>query len=83
MATLLTLSQLLPDVLGRIEENVEDGPVFWNLSGEVYVAMVDAMYEAAMVTGVVQLNNVPVTLGPGTTYFAIQGNAGSGLGGRC
>lgn len=80
-----TLSALLPDVLGRIEEDLPTanppGPVFWDLTGEVYVAMVDAMFEAAMVTGVVQLNNVPVTLGPGTTYFAIQGNAGSGLGG--
>ena len=79
MATLLTLSQLLPDVLGRIEENVEDGPVFWNLSGEVYVAMVDAMYEAAMVTGVVQQSSVAVTLAAEQTYFSIQNNVAIGI----
>ena len=79
MATLLTLSQLLPDMLGRIEENVEDGPVFWNLSGEVYVAMVDAMYEAAMVTGVVQQSSVAVTLAAEQTYFSIQNNVAIGI----
>ena len=79
MAILLTLSQLLPDVLGRIEENVEDGPVFWNLSGEVYVAMVDAMYEAAMVTGVVQQSSVAVTLAAEQTYFSIQNNVAIGI----
>ena len=73
----MILSDLLPDVLGRIEENLPTapllpGPTFWSLTGEVYPQMVDAMFEAALITGVVQLSSIPVTLATATTYFTLQ-----------
>jgi hypothetical protein len=74
---LLTLSSLLPDVLGRIEENVESGPIFWSLTGEVYPAMVDGIFEASLITGVVQLVSVQVTLAANTTWFSTQASGGS------
>jgi hypothetical protein len=79
----LILSGLLPDVLGRIEENLPSvplfpGPTFWNLTGEVYQHMVDAMFEAALVTGVVQVGNVSVILAPNVTYYSLQTNLGGG-----
>ena len=77
MAT--TLASLLPDLLGRIEENVESGPVFWSLVGECYPAMVQAEFEAALITGVVQASNVAVTLAANTTYFSIQNNVSIGI----
>lgn len=78
----MILADLLPDVLGRIEENVEAGPIFWNLQGEVYPEMVYGMFEAALVAGVVQLSSIAVTLTPGNTYFNIQsGGGGYGSGG--
>ena len=67
----MNLSSLLPDVLGRIEE--ENPPIFWKLTGEVYPQMVYAMFEAALITGTVQLNSALITLAAGTTYFPIQG----------
>jgi len=95
MATPVTLYDLLPDVLSRIEEDLPpafnspptppnpdgapDGPIFWNLMGEVYVQMVDAIFEAAMATGLVQLSNVQVTLAANTTYFALQNNTSIGI----
>jgi len=69
----MTLQDLLPDVLGRTEES--NPPVFWSLVGEVYVQMIDAMFEAALMTGVVQQTNVLVTLQPGVTYFALQSSS--------
>ena len=69
----MTLNDLLNDVLGRIEElTPPNGPVFWSLTGEVYPQMVDAMFEAALITGVVQLSSIPVTLATATTYFTLQ-----------
>lgn len=95
MATPLQLYQLLPDVLGRVEEDLPpaysnppappnptgapDGPTFWNLRGEVYVAMVDAMFMAALASGTVQQTSVSVTLAPETTYFALQNNTAIGI----
>lgn len=75
----LTLTSLLPDTLGRLEENEEDGPVFWSLTGEVYPAMVDGIFEAALITGVVQLNSQQVTIPAGTTYISLQ-SSGVGYG---
>lgn len=80
MASPLTLIDLLPDILSRVEENLPDGnpagapagPIFWNLRGEVYVQMVDAMFEAALATGTVQASSVLVTLAAETTYFPLQ-----------
>jgi hypothetical protein len=79
----LTLSSLLPDVLGRLEENIQSGaPIFWNLDAEVYPAMVDGIFEASLITGVVQLVNQPVTLAADTTYFSLQASSsGYGQGG--
>jgi hypothetical protein len=70
----LVLSDLMPDTLGRIEENLPSaslfpGPTFWDLAGEVYPAMVDAAFEAALLTGVVQSVNVTIALAKNTTYF--------------
>ncbi len=78
-----TLSDFLPDVLGRIEEQMPpNGPVFWSLTDEVYVQMVYSMFEAALVTGTVQNISIPVTLPPDTTYFNVQGGqTGYGTGG--
>lgn len=73
---LLTLSSLLPDILGRLEENVENGPVFWSLTGEVYPAMVDGIFEASLITGVVQLVSLQVTLAANTTWFSLQASGG-------
>ena len=87
----LTLSSLLPDVLGRIEEALPTatppGPVFWSLTGEVYPAMVDGIFEASLITGVVQLVSQQITLAADTTYFSLQasgtgyGSGGYGQGG--
>jgi hypothetical protein len=67
------LSDLLPDVLGRIEEPLPpSGPVFWSLTGEVYPQMVYGMFESALITGTVQLSNKAVTLTANTTYFSLQ-----------
>jgi len=77
---LLTLSNLLPDVLGRVEEALPPaGPTFWSLEGEVYPAMVDGIFEASLISGVVQLTGVQVTLAANTTWFPLQACA-SGLG---
>jgi hypothetical protein len=67
-----TLSSLLNDVCGRIEEQ-PDSPIFWNLTGEIYPQMVDGEFEAALITGVVQVPNVLVTLAANQTYFDLQG----------
>ena len=55
------------------------GPIFWNLTGEVYPAMVDGIFEASLITGVVQLVSVQVTLAANTTCVHLQACA-SGLG---
>jgi hypothetical protein len=76
----MTLNDLLPDLLGRIEENCEPGaPIFWSQTYEILPELVDAMFEAALITGVVQVANVAVTLPANTTYFSL--NPGSSFGG--
>ena len=76
----LVLSDLLEDVLNRVEEaQPPDGPTFWSLTGEVYPAMVDGIFEASLITGVVQLTGVQVTLAANRTWFPLQACA-SGLG---
>lgn len=72
----MVLSDLVPDVCGRVEENLPTasflpGPTFWNLVGEFYPQMVYAMFEATLLTGVVQVSNRIVTLPAGVTYFTI------------
>ena len=75
----VTLSSLLPDVLGRIEDQSPPGPIFWNLIGEVYPQMVDGLYEAALISGLVQANDVLVTLSANQTYFSLQNNTSIGI----
>lgn len=66
----MILSDLMPDTLSRVEElPPPDGPVFWKLTGEVYPQMVYAMFEAALMTGVVQTINVVVPLAAGQNWF--------------
>jgi hypothetical protein len=69
----MTLQDLLQDTLGRIEENsptdTPPGPVFWSLIGEVWPQMVDSMFEATLITGVVQAVAQSFTIAPNTTYF--------------
>jgi len=70
----VNLSDLLPDILNRVEEALPpDGPVFWDLTNEVYPSMVNAMFEAALITGVVQATSVAVTLAANQTYFDLHG----------
>jgi hypothetical protein len=76
-----TLASLLPDLLGRLEENEESGPIFWNQTYECLVELVDSMFEATLLTGVVQAVNIPITLPPNTTYFSIAQGQGYGFGG--
>jgi hypothetical protein len=79
---LLTLESLLPDCLGRVEEALPPaGPTFWSLTGEVYPAMVDGIFEASLITGVVQLVSQQVTLAAGTTWFSLQAS-GTGYAGN-
>lgn len=76
---LLTLSSLLNDVLNRVEEaQPPAGPIFWSLTGEVYQTMVDGIFEASLITGVVQLVSQQVTLAANTTWFSLQ-KSGGGL----
>ena len=74
-----TLGSMLSDVLGRIEEDEENGPIFWSQTYECLPELVDAMFEAALVTGVVQATNILVTLPANTTYFSL--NPGTSFGG--
>ena len=71
----MTLNDLLNDVLNRVEDPMPPGPIFWSLVGEVFVMMVDGMFEASLMTGVVQATNVLVTLQPETTYFGLQSSS--------
>ena len=73
----LVLSDLLNDVLNRVEEQQPpNGPTFWSLVGEVYPAMVDGIFEASLISGVVQLVSLQVTLAAGTTWFSLQASGG-------
>lgn len=77
----MTLNDLLPDVLGRLEENCETGfPIFWNQTYEILPALVDAMFEAALLSGVVQAVGIPVTLAAETTFFSFTDSPGFGSG---
>ena len=75
----MTLNDILPDTLARIEENEQSGPVFWSQTYEILPALVDAMFEAALITGTIQAINIPVTLAANTTYFSLQNNTGIGI----
>ena len=75
----ITLANLLTDLAGRVEEINPNAPVFWSLTYEFLPALVDAMFEAALITGTVQAVNIPVTLPANTTYISLQNNATIGI----
>lgn len=74
-----TLATLLPDLAGRVEETDPNAPVFWSLTYEFLPSLVDAMFEAALITGTVQAINIPVKLAANTTYFSLQNNTSIGV----
>ena len=75
----ITLADLLQDTAGRVEEENPNSPVFWSLTYEFLPALVDAMFEAALVTGTVQAVNIPVSLPANTTYISLQNNTSIGV----
>ena len=75
----MTLADLLPDLAGRVEETDPNNPVFWSLTYEFLPSLVDAMFEASLVTGTVQVHDIQITLAAGTTYFDLQNNTGIGI----
>jgi hypothetical protein len=75
----MTLADLTSDLAGRLEETDPAAPVFWSLTYEFLPALVDSMFEAALITGTVQAINIPVTLAKNTTYFSLQNNTAIGI----
>jgi hypothetical protein len=75
----ITLADLVTDLAGRVEEENPNAPVFWSLTYEFLPALVDAMFEAALVTGTVQAVNIPVSLPANTTYISLQNNTSIGI----
>jgi hypothetical protein len=76
----MTLNDLLSDILGRLEENTQTGfPIFWSQTYEILPALVDAMFEASLITGTVQAHDIQVTLAAGTHYFSLQNNTAIGV----
>jgi hypothetical protein len=69
----ITLEQLAGEVLNRLEE--ANPPVFWNLQGEVYPALVWAANEAALITGEPEIQNATLTLTGATTFFLLPPGA--------
>lgn len=70
-----TINDIAVRVLQRLEESTT-APVFWNLQQEVYPIIVEAMNEAALLTGVVQVaQTATLTLPAGTNYVAMPQNA--------
>jgi len=66
-----TINQLAVGVLTRLEEPDPVNPVFWSLQNEVYPAIVEAMNEAALITGYVQTINNLITLPINANYVAM------------
>jgi hypothetical protein len=72
MSTLATLAALVQD---RLEEPRGPG-VFWSLAGEIYPTLVEAMREAALITGEPEVRQAALfTLTSGTTFFTLPANA--------
>lgn len=74
----MTLNDLTNDLAGRLEEDPAS-PVFWSMTYEFLPALVDAMFEAALITGTVQAVNVPIQLPANTTYISLQNNTAIGI----
>ena len=75
----MDLGDLTSDLAGRVEETDPAAPVFWSLTYEFLPSLVDAMFEAALITGTVQAINITVRLAANTTYFALQNNTSIGI----
>jgi hypothetical protein len=68
-----TLSQLAANVFNRLEE--ANQPVFWNATNEVYPMIVEALSEAAVITGEPEVLITPAyTITPGQTWQAMPSN---------
>jgi hypothetical protein len=75
-----TLDDLVPLVLDRLEE-LRVSPKFWDVQKEIRVFLVEAMNEAALITGEPQVRFIqsmitgnPLTLGAGQTVFNVTGD---------
>jgi hypothetical protein len=72
MSTLATLGSLVQQ---RLEEPVGPG-IFWSLQQEIYPGLVEAMNEAALITGEPEIRQAaPFSLGPNQTVFSLPSNA--------
>lgn len=70
-----TISSIATRVCDRLEES-ETAPVFWSLQSEIYSAIAEAMNEAALITGTVEVAQpTPLTLPTNTTYIPMPANA--------
>jgi hypothetical protein len=64
-----TISQLQSQVLGRVEENVESGPVFWSLEFEINSGLQEAQCDLMLMLGRPDLIvSVPFTIQPNTPW---------------
>jgi len=69
-----TIGTLANHTLQRLQED-PNAPVFWT-EQEVYDAIAEAMNEASLITGVVEVaQTTPVTLPTGTNFVAMPANA--------
>jgi hypothetical protein len=71
-----TISSIGQRVQQRLEEPVGPPGIFWNYTDEILPAVAEAMNEAALLTGVVQVVNTAYTTLPiNTTYMPLPQNA--------
>ncbi len=72
-----TISTLAVSVQQRLEEEPQGAPgIFWSYQNEVLPAVVEAMNEASLLTGVVQtVQTAPVTIPANTTWLPLPQNA--------
>lgn len=72
-----TISSLARSVQSRLEEEPQGPPgIFWNYQNEVLPAVVEAMNEASLLTGVVQtVQTAPITVPVNTTWLSLPKNA--------
>lgn len=70
-----TTNTLAAAVQNRLEEPAGPG-IFWSYENEILPAVVEAMNEASLLTGVVQtVQSAPITLPTGTNFVTLPQNA--------
>lgn len=70
-----TTGTLAATVQSRLEEPAGPG-IFWSLENEILPAVVEAMNEASLLTGVVQtVQTVPITIPANTNFLPLPRNA--------